>query len=108
MQPLHDREQVISAIANASLRSARAQEIDIFEIGNLNELLRTSDAEKIRKEFVKYRTPIRQITNHRRFSSWTDNSELTQQNLKVKYVSPETLQSTTRYLFLATPSAYTG
>jgi|GEM_PF-995198 len=84
-----DRKQVVTGIIDASLRSARAKEINIFEIGNLNEFLSASEAESIREEFVKYGTPIKQITNHRKFSSWTDNSELTQQNLKVKYVSPD-------------------
>ncbi|HSW92445.1 MAG TPA: hypothetical protein VLH14_01035 [Patescibacteria group bacterium] len=84
-----NREEVIAAIIDASLRSAEAKEINIFEIGNLNEFLSMAEAENIRKKFVAHNTPIKQITNHRKFSSWTDNSELTQQNLRVKYVSPD-------------------
>jgi len=84
-----DINQVITAIIEVNSRSAKSKHFDIFELGNLNDLLSKSDAEKLRKEFVKYKTPIRQITNHRKFTSWTENAELVKQNLAVKYVSPD-------------------
>lgn len=87
--PLTDKDEVTAAIYDVSLRSAQAKEIDIFELGNLNDLLPRDKAEQLRNEFVKYNTPIKQITNLRKFEAWTDNTELTQQNLAVKYVSPD-------------------
>jgi hypothetical protein len=85
------KEEVLSSILSISLRSAKAEEINIFELGNLNDLLPKQDAEQVRNEFVKYDTPIRQITNLREFSSWTENTDLTQ-NLVVKYVPEETYE----------------
>lgn len=83
------KAQVIANIIDVSLRSAKSKEIMIFEIGNLNEFLTSEQAEKIRSEFVRHGTPIRQITNHRKFSSWTENKDFIEQNLQVTYVSPE-------------------
>lgn len=83
------KEQVITNIIDVSLRSATSKEITIFEIGNLNEFLTSTQAEKIRSEFVRHGTPIKQITNHRKFSSWTENKDFIEQNLQVKYVSSE-------------------
>lgn len=82
-------DEVITAIIGVSIRSAEAKEIVIFELGNLNDLLSKSDAEKIREQFVLHSTLIRQISNHRKFTSWTDNADLVEQNLAVKYVSPD-------------------
>ncbi|HSX07630.1 MAG TPA: hypothetical protein VLG11_01935 [Candidatus Saccharimonadales bacterium] len=93
-----NKKEVVAAIIDASLRSAKAKEVNIFEIGNLNELLPMAEAESIRKEFVAHNTPIKQITNHRKFTSWTTNSELIQQNLKVKYVSPDNFAITNEIL----------
>jgi len=84
-----DKDQVIAAITEVSSRSANAKQIDIFELGNLNDLISKSDAEKIRGEFVKYKTPIRQITNHRKLTAWTENADLIRLNQTVKYVSPD-------------------
>jgi len=98
MKNFTSKREVIAAIVDASLRSAKAHEINIFEIGNLNEFLSMVDAESIRKEFVRHNTPIKQITNHRKFTSWTNNSQLTQQNLKVKYVSSDNFAITNEIL----------
>lgn len=84
-----DKNAVINAIVDVSLRSASAKEVNTFELGTLNDLLTQEQAELIRAEFVKHKTPIKQITNLRKFTSWTDNAELTQQNLSVKYVFPD-------------------
>lgn len=84
-----DKDDVVNAIVDVSLRSALAKAINIFELGNLNDLLSKEQAELIRAEFVKRNTPIKQLTNLRKFTSWTDNTDLIQQNLSVKYVSPE-------------------
>lgn len=86
---ISDRDDVINAIIDVSFRSASAKEINIFELGNLNDLLTKEQAESIRSEFVKHNTPIKQITNLRKFTSWTDNADLVQQNLSVKYVFPD-------------------
>lgn len=83
------KEEVVSAIADVSLRSARAKEINILELATLNQLLSKESAEGIRKEFTKYNTPIKQITNSREFVSWTANTDLVQ-NLAIKYVPKET------------------
>ncbi len=88
-QALHNRDEVVEAIIDVNLRSARAKQYHIFELGNLNDLISKESAEKIRKEFVKFKTPIKQITNLRQFASWTENKELTEQNLEVKYVPKE-------------------
>lgn len=84
-----NKDAVISAIVDVSLRSASAKAINIFELGNLNDLLSKEQAEFIRAEFVKHNTTIKQLTNLRKFTSWTDNTDLVQQNLSVKYVPPE-------------------
>jgi hypothetical protein len=84
-----DRVEVLRAVVEVSLRSASAKEINIFELGTLNDLLSREEAELIRAEFVRRDTPIKQITNLRKFTSWTDNPDLVQQNLSVKYISPE-------------------
>lgn len=84
-----NKDAVINAIVDVSLRSASAKAINIFELGNLNDLLSKKQAELIRAEFVKHNTPIKQLTNLRKFTSWTDNADLDQQNLSVKFVSPE-------------------
>jgi len=81
-------EDVIDRIIDISVRSASASSISIFEVSNLGNLIGKVAAEKIRKEFVKFNTPIRQITNLRKFKSWTSNLELTQ-NVTAKYVPPE-------------------
>lgn len=85
------RTEASSLIADVTMRSARAKEINIFEIGNLNNLLSKELAEKIRQEFVKFNTPIKQITNLRKFVNWTVNTDLTQ-NLDVKYLPKETFE----------------
>lgn len=82
---------VAAAVFDVNMRSAKAKEINIFELGNLNDFLPHDKAEQLRKEFVAYKTPIKQITNLRKFTSWTDNTEFVQQNLAVKYVSPENM-----------------
>lgn len=88
-KPLTERESVVEAIIDVSIRSAKADEICIFELGNLNELISKEAAEQVRDKFVEHSTRIKQITNLRKFEDWTDNSDLVQQNLVVKYVSPE-------------------
>ena len=85
------RAEVTSLISDVTMRSAKAKEINIFEIGNLNNFLSKELAEKIRQEFVKFNTPIKQITNLRKFVNWTANIDLTQ-NLGVKYVPKETFE----------------
>ncbi|HSX02215.1 MAG TPA: hypothetical protein VLI05_02765 [Candidatus Saccharimonadia bacterium] len=95
---LTSRDTVASAIIDVSLRSARAKSIYIFELGNLNDLMPKLEAEKIRQEFVRHNTPIKQITNLRRFTAWTENAELTQQNLAVKYVPAENFAITSEVL----------
>jgi hypothetical protein len=91
------REEVITLITDVTLRSAKAKQILIFEIGNLNDLLTKESAEQIRQEFVKSNVPINQITNLRKFVNWTANTGLTQ-NLSVKYVPSETYKITNEIL----------
>lgn len=91
------REEVIASIADVTLRSAKAKQIHIFEIGNLNDLLSKESAEQIRQEFVKSNVPIKQITNLRKFVNWTANTGLTQ-NLSVKYVPSESHKITNEIL----------
>jgi len=99
-------DDVVASIIDVSLRSAKAKEICIFEIGNLGDLISPEEAEKVRSEFVRHNTPIRQITNHRRLAAWTSNEELTQ-NLRVTYVPVETLAITDEILiFDATVAVY--
>lgn len=88
---LTNKDEVVAAIIDVSLRSAAGSEINIFELSTLNDLIPKTEAEKLRKAFVEHNTPIKQITNHRKFTSWTDNIELVEQNLAVKYVPPESL-----------------
>ena len=83
------RQEVIAQIIDVTLRSAKAEEINIIEIGNLNDLIPHETAEEIRKEFVKYNTPIKQITNLRSLVNWTTKTGIIQ-NLGVKYVPEET------------------
>lgn len=100
------REEAISRIIDVTMRSAKATEINIIEIGNLNDLISREAAEKIRLEFVKYNTPIKQITNLRRFVNWTTNTGIVQ-NLAVKYVPEETYKITNEILiFDSTVAVY--
>ncbi len=91
------KDEVSSLITDVTLRSAKAKEIHIFEIGNLNDLLPRESAEKIRRKFVKFNTPIKQITNMRKFVNWTANTGLIQ-NLSIKYVPAETYEITNEIL----------
>lgn len=84
------RNAVIEAITDVNIRSAKAKQYHIFELGSLNDLISKESAERVRKEFIKYDTPIKQITNHRQFASWTEHEDYVQQNLTVKYVPAET------------------
>ena len=90
-------EEVISRIVDVNARSARATEINIFELETLNELVSKDAAEQIRKEFAKFDTPIKQIANFRKFTSWTANAKVAQ-NLAVKFVPPETYKITNEIL----------
>jgi len=92
-----DREETIAQIIDVTMRSAKAKEINILEIGNLNDLISHDAAEKIRKEFVAFDTPIKQVTNLRKFVNWTANTGVTQ-NLAVKYVPEETYKITNEVL----------
>lgn len=84
-----NRDEVVNAIIDVNIRSAKAKKYNIFELGTLNDLIPTEAAEEIREEFVKYDTPIKQITNHRQLEPWTKHEEFAQQNLSVKYVPKE-------------------
>ena len=43
----------------------------IFELGSMDDLMPFDTAEEIRKLFVKNKTPVRQLTNHRHLDAWT-------------------------------------
>lgn len=91
------KEKVVDLIIDVSMRSAKATEINIFEFGSLNDLIPKGTAEQIRKEFVKYNTPIKQVTNSRQFASWTSNTEMTQ-NVTIRYVPADTFSITNEIL----------
>jgi hypothetical protein len=52
-------------IIDINMRSAHARDgIMIIELSNMNGIMAPDIAERIRENFVKNQTPIRQITNH--------------------------------------------
>ncbi len=99
------RKEVIAAIVDVTLRSARSEKIEIFEIGNLDDFLPHKKAEELRREFTDRKTPIRQITNSRKFVSWTSESGMIQ-NLQVKYVPKENFDITNEILIFGNTVAF--
>jgi hypothetical protein len=79
------RDQVIQKIIDVTRRSAGAEELCIYEITSLDDLIGFGEAERVRELFSSNKTPIRQITNQKVYDPWTDNTELAQ-DLSARYV----------------------
>jgi hypothetical protein len=80
-----NKQKVVQKIIDVTHRSAGAEELCIYEITSLDDLIGFSEAEKLREFFISKQTQIRQITNQKVYDPWTDNAELAQ-DLSARYV----------------------
>ena len=71
-----------------SLKSSKAKEgkIFIFEKGDMSDLIDKTKAEKIRKNFMKNNTKVKQITNIPTLPKFTDNEEFVNKVMTFRYV----------------------
>lgn len=66
-----EKQIIIENIIDVTRRSAQAEEINIFEMGSLSDLLPMDEAEELRKLFVANDVKVRQISNHSP-ENWTE------------------------------------
>jgi hypothetical protein len=70
------KDEVIKKIIDVTLRSSQVEELSIYEITKLDDLIGFAEAEKFRKLFTQTKTRIRQITSQKVFNPWTEDAEL--------------------------------
>ena len=63
----------------------------IFEISSMSEFMDQSYAEKMREEFVSHQIKVRQITNKKHLSAYTNNSELVKL-MEYRYLDPKEME----------------
>lgn len=97
MQTKLSKDALSKLVLDANLRSAKAQQLHIIEISDLNRFLNKEDAETIRAEYVATGTIINQISNLRKWSSWTANQGIVD-NLKVRFIPEHTFKINTEIL----------
>jgi hypothetical protein len=94
---LMTNREVVEKIIDVTERSARGRDLSIVEISSMDEFLPHDVAERLRGEFVKYKTPVRQITNHKSFKIWTDQDALVSA-MKTHFVPRDVIDITTEEL----------
>lgn len=74
-----------------SLLSAKSKEkqIYIYEISNLSEIIGFKKAEILRKEFLKNKIKVKQITNIPILPKFTDNDEFVNKLMDFRYVAKD-------------------
>jgi len=84
----------INDLYEISLLSAMAKEkqIYIYEISNLSEVVGFKKAEVLRKEFLKNRIKVKQITNVPVLQKFTDNDEFVNNLMDFCYVPKDTFE----------------
>ena len=99
----------IEDIVEISKRSAESKNgIRIIELSDLGDIIPKKDAEQMRRLFIKYKTQVKQLTNHKRFQAWTEVDEFIGQCLSVKYIDPELLPINLEVLLFDDVVAYYG
>lgn len=67
-------------------------ELFIFEIKDMSAFLDYGIAEEVRKEFVRNKVFIKELTNLRKVPAWTKVEELVERYWQVRYVDPRELK----------------
>ncbi|MPM55683.1 hypothetical protein SDC9_102480 [bioreactor metagenome] len=78
----------IKDLYEISLLSARSKEkqIYIYEISNLSDIIGFEKAEILRKEFLKNKIKVKQITNNPVVPKFTDNDDFLRKLMDFRYV----------------------
>jgi len=66
--------------------NARSKELFIFEKGSLSDFFPKESAEKLRKEFLKNKIQVKQITNHYNLKEFSKNNEFIDTVMLFRYV----------------------
>lgn len=82
-----------------TLNSLKAKDgIYIYEISSMNEFIKEEIAEEIRREFVKRKIKIKQLTNHAFLEPWTKVDELIEKYQNIRYIDPKKFEIKTEIL----------
>lgn len=88
----------INDIIEVNKRSASAKDFRIIELGSLSDLIPEADAESIRRELLKNKTKVKQLTNQRVFEPWTKVKGFVETCMDIRYIPPDVLPIETEVL----------
>jgi hypothetical protein len=88
MKKIRLKKAISEDLYEISLLSAKSKEkqIYIYEISTLSDVIGFKKAEILRKEFLKNKIKVKQITNIPVFPKFTDNSEFVNGVMEFRYV----------------------
>jgi sugar-specific transcriptional regulator TrmB len=83
----------IEGLKQVTLNSLEAQdELRLFEIKDMSQFLNYGYAEEVRKEFVRRKVKIRELTNQTSYSGWTKVKGLVGDLWTCRYIDPKQLE----------------
>ena len=83
----------VKGLEQVTYNSSQAKgELRIFEMADMSVFLDYGFCEKVRKEFVKNKVHIRELTNLKKVSAWTRIAELVRDYWKCRYIDPRKLK----------------
>jgi sugar-specific transcriptional regulator TrmB len=89
------RYQGVEGLKQVTWNSLKAsKELLIFEIQDMSAFLDHKFSEQVRQEFVRRQVQVRQLTNHRRLSPWTQVSQFVNNYWQCRYLNPQKLKIT--------------
>ncbi len=78
-------------IIEINQRSASGHDYRIMELGSLSDLIPQTTAESIRRQLLKNKVKVKQLTNHRVFEPWTDVKGFVEICMNVRYIPSDVL-----------------
>jgi sugar-specific transcriptional regulator TrmB len=83
----------LDGLKQITWNSAEAEgELSIFEIKDMSAFLDYGIAEEVRKEFVRNKVHIKELTNLRKMPAWTNVEELVAKYWEARYIDPQELK----------------
>jgi sugar-specific transcriptional regulator TrmB len=83
----------VEGLKQVTWNSLKAKDIlRIYEIKNMDAFLDRKLSEEIRREFVKRKIYIRELTNLKKLEDWTDTTELVTRFWRGRYISPKEIK----------------